>query len=163
MKTLALLVLSLNLSATAQIQPVPQEVKALLSPILDTWRTWKSDPKCVADAQNDRCEQLRSQRDSRILALAGTKGTTADEAMAALFSFGVRNNEGDQGHDFVCLAAARGMSMLKPLKKYRSCVLDITAEYPSSMRSEIAVCQRAIDRAIDVIRNHSADKICVWD
>jgi hypothetical protein len=83
--------------------------------------------------------------------------------LAALFSFGLQKNEGDQGHDFICMAAARGKVMTKTLSKYRACDLDISAQYPKSMRSEIAVCQKAIDMAIDVIRKHSADKICTWD
>jgi hypothetical protein len=98
-----------------------------------------------------------------VLALDHTKGAIADEALAALFSFGIRKDEGDQGHDFVCMAAARGSAMTKALRKYRACELDISAEYPKSMRSEITTCRRAIDRAINVIRTDSADKICVWD
>src|SRR5260370_31387386 len=164
MRTLALLLLALNLSAMAQVRRVPHEVKALLAPSLATWRKWQNDPMCVAtDAQKDYCSQLHNQLDSRILALSHTKGAAADEAVAVLFSFGVRENQGDQGHDLVCMAAARGTGITKALKKYRSCTLDINADYPESMRSEISVCQQAIDKAIDVIRTHSADKICAWD
>jgi hypothetical protein len=164
MRTLALMLLAFDLSAMAQVRAVPQEAKALLAPILDTWRKWKSDPTCVAaDAQKDYCSHLHNQRDSQILTVSHTKGAAADEAIAALFSFGVRQDEGDQGHDLICLAAARGSGMTKALRKYRSCTLDISAEYPSSMRSETTVCQRAVDKAIDVIRTHSADKICAWD
>jgi hypothetical protein len=61
------------------------------------------------------------------------------------------------------MAAARGTGMAKALRKYRSCTLDISADYPKSMRSEIAMCRRAIEKAKDVIRTHSADKICAWD
>lgn len=165
----ALLLLGIVASAASQVQPVtvPPEVKGLLTPSLATWRTLQTNPKCVAlgDPQKDYpgyCSQLHNQFGSQVLALSHTKGVTADEALAALFSFGLEKDQGDQGHDFVCMAAARGRGMTKALRKYRACELDISAEYPKSMRSEITICQRAIDKAINVIRTHSADKICVW-
>ena len=158
-------------SAVGQVQPVavPREVKGLLTPTLETWRKLKSDPKCVAlgdpekDYPSGHCSQLADQLGSQVLALWVTKGPTANEALAALFSFGLQKGEGDQGHDAVCMAAARGSVMRKVLNKYRTCELDISADYPKSMRSNIIICQRAIDTAIDVIRTHSRDKICSPD
>ena len=171
MRTLRVLVLvGMVASAAAQVRPVvvPPEVKGLLAPSLETWRKLQTDSKCVAlgDPQKDYpgyCSQLHDQLSSQVLNLSHAKGATANEALAALFSFGLQESQGDQGHDLVCMAAARGRSMTKALSKYRTCELDFSAEYPKSMRSEIAVCQRAIDRAIDVIRTQSADKICAWD
>jgi hypothetical protein len=106
---------------------------------------------------------LKDQLDLQLLTLSHANGATVDEALAVLFSFGVQQKEGDQGHDLICTAAARGDSMIKALRKYRSCTLDINADYPNFMRSEIPACQHAIDTAVKVIRTHSADKICTWD
>lgn len=165
-----LLVVLTAMSAAAQFRPVtvPPEAKRLLEPCLETWRKLKTEPKCVAlgDPQKDYpgyCSQLQNEFDSQVLALSRTQGEAADEALAALFSFGIQKNEGDQGHDFICLAAARGKNMIKALGKYRTCELDISAEYPTSTHSDIATCKRAIDKAIHVIRTNSADKICAWD
>jgi hypothetical protein len=167
---LALLIVGTVASAAAQVQPVavPAGVKGLLTPGLETWRKLQTDPKCLAlgDPQKDHprhCSQLKDRLDSQLLVLSHIKGVTADEALAALFSFGLQGNQGDQGHDFVCMAAARGNGMTKALRKYRTCDLDISADYPQSMRSDINICQRAIDRAVNVIRTNSADKICTWD
>jgi hypothetical protein len=166
----AILLVGLVTSTVAQVSPASMspEVKGVLTPILETWRKLETDPKCVAlgDRQKDYpgyCSQLQNQLDSQVVALSHNKGATADEAVAALFSFGIQKDEGDQGHDFICMAAARGSAMTKALRKYRACELDMSAEYPKSMRSEITTCRRAIDRAIDVIRTDSADKICAWD
>ena len=163
-------VLLVGIVANAQARPVavPPEAKALLTPSLETWRKLETDPKCVAlgDPQEDYpgpCSQLQFQRDSQLLLLSRTKGAAASEAWAALFSFGLQKNRGDQGHDFICMAAARGKGMTRILSRYRTCELDISAEYPQSMRSEIAICKQAIDKAMDVIRKHSTDKICTWD
>ncbi len=171
MRTLpTLLLVGMVASAAPQVRPVvvPPEVKSLLTPSLETWRKLQTDPKCLAlgDPRKDYpgyCSQLRDQLDSQFLVLSLNKGATTDEALAALFSFGVQENRGDQGHDLVCMTAARGNSMTKALRKYRVCALDISADYPQAMRSEITTCKRAIDRAIDVIRTNSADKICTWD
>jgi hypothetical protein len=167
---LALLLVGMVSNAAAQVRPVavPQEVKGLLAPILETSRRLQTDPKCVAlgDPQKDYpgpCSQLHDQLSSQLFALLQAKGATGDEALAALFSFWLQTNRVDEGHDLVCMAAARGSSMTKALSKYRICELDISTEYPKSMRSKISSCQRVIDRAIDVISTHSADKICVWD
>jgi len=164
MRLLAPLLFAITSFALAQVQSVPQEVKVLLAPSLDSWRKLQIDPACnTVDGHSDHCSQLRNQRDSQILTLSQMKGKTADESIAVLFSFGVRQNEGDQGHDLICIAAARGSGMIKALKKYRSCTLDISAEYPKAMRSEIPLCQRAIDLAIDIIRIHSAKTVCAAD
>ena len=171
MRTLfATLFVGIVASASAQVCPVavPPKVKALLASSLETWRKVEMDPKCVAlgDPQKDYpsyCSQLQDQRDSQLSLLWRTKGAVADEAWAALFSFGLQRNQGDQGHDLICMAALRGKEMTGALSKYRTCDLDISAEYPQSMRSEIAICQQAVDKAVDVIRKHSADKICTWD
>jgi hypothetical protein len=166
----AFFIVAMMASAVGQVQPVavPLEVKGLLNPTLETRRKLKSDPKCVAlgdperDYPSGHCSQLSHQLGSQMLALWLTKGPTADEALA-IFSFGLQKDEGDQGHDAVCMAAARGSVMTKALNKYRTCELDNSADYPKSMRSDITICQRAIDRAIDVIRTHSRDKICSPD
>lgn len=171
MRTLfALLLVCMAATAAAQIQPIAisPEVKSLLTPSLETWRKLQTEPKCVAlgDPQKDYpgyCSQLRDQFDSQVLVLSHTKGAAADEALAALFSIGLQKNQQNQGHDFICMAAARGKGMTRTLSKYRACELDISAEYPKSMRSETSICQQAIDKAIEVIRKHSADKICTWD
>jgi hypothetical protein len=172
MRTLfAFFMVGMVASAVGQDQPVPVplKVKGLLNPTLETWRKLKSDPKCVAlgDSEKDyplgRCSELSDQLGSQMLALWLTKGPTADEAIAAIFSFGLQKDERKQGHDAVCMAAARGSVMTKVLNKYRACELDISADYPKSMRSDIIACQRAIDRAIDVIRTHSRDEVCSPD
>ena len=164
MRILVVLLAGLNACAVAQVRAVPTEVKSLLVPSLDTWRKWQSDPKCVVpNPEKEHCSQLHDQLDSQLLVLSHAEGSTADEALAVLFSFGVQQKEGDQGHDLICMAAARGDSMIKALRKYRSCTLDISVDYPKSMRSEIPACQHAIDTAVKVIRTHSADKICTWD
>jgi hypothetical protein len=168
---LAFFLFGMVASTVGQVQPVavPLGVKGLLNPTLETWRKLKSDPKCVAlgdpekDYPSGRCSELAHQLGSQMLTLWLTKGPTADEALAAIFSFGLQKDDGDQGHDAVCMAAARGSVMTKVLNKYRTCELDISADYPKSMRSDIITCQRAIDRAIDVIRTHSRDKICSPD
>ena len=164
MRVLVLLLVGLNACSVAQVRAVPTEVKSLLAPSLDTWRKWQSDPKCVVpNPDKEHCSQLHDQLDSQLLVLSHTEGSRGDEALAALFSFGVQQKEGDQGHDLICMAAARGGGMIKALRQYRSCTLDISADYPKSMRSEIPACQLAIDKAVKVIRTHSADKICTWD
>lgn len=172
MRTLfAFLMVGMVANVVGQVQPiaVPREVKGLLTPALETWRKLKNDPKCAAlgdpekDDPSGHCSQLEDQLGSQILALWLTKGPTADEALSALFSFGIQKDEGDQGHDAVCMAAARGSVMTKALNKYRACELDISADYSKSMRSDIIICQRAIDTAIDAIRAHSRDKICSPD
>jgi hypothetical protein len=172
MRTLfAFFMVGMVASAVGQVQPVavPLKVKGLLNPTLETRRKLKSDPKCVARGDLERdyppghCSQLSNQLGSQMLALWLTKGPTADEALAAIFSFGLQKDEGDQGHDAVCMAAARGSAMTKVLNKYRTCELDISTDYPKSMRSDIVICQRAIDRAIDVIRTNSRDKVCSPD
>jgi hypothetical protein len=164
MRILVFLLAGLSACAVAQVRVVPTGVQSLLTPSLDTWRKWKSDPRCaVADPEKGHCSQLHDQLDSQLIALSHTKGSTADEALAALFSFGVQQKEGDQSHDLICMAAARGDSMINALKKYRTCTLDISSEYPKSMRSEILACQHAIDTALNLIRTHSGDKVCTWD
>jgi hypothetical protein len=163
MRILVLLLAGLNVCALAQVRAVPTYVKSLLAPSLDTWREWRSDPKCVVPNSEQHCSELHDQLDSQFLALSQIEGPAADEAVAALFSFGVQKKEGDQGHDLICLAAARGSSMIQALRKYRSCTLDISADYPKSMRSEVSGCQHAIDKAVNVIRTHSANKTCTWD
>jgi hypothetical protein len=172
MRTLfAFFVVGMVASAMGQVEPVavPPKVRGLLKPTLETWRKLKSDPKCMAlgnlerDDPSGYCSQLADQLGSQKLALWLTKGPTADEALAAIFSFGLQKDEGDQGHDAVCMAAARGSVMTRILNKYRACELDISADYPKSMRSDIMICQQAIDRAIDVIRTHSRDKFCSPD
>jgi hypothetical protein len=167
----AFFIVGMVASAAGQVQSVavPPKVWGLLKPTLETWRKLKSDPKCVplGDLERDDppgyCSQLSDQLGSQKLALWLTKGPTADEAIAAIFSFGLQKDEGDQGHDAVCMAAARGSVMTKVLNKYRACELDISADYPQSMRSNIITCQQAIDRAIDVIRTNSRDKVCSPD
>src|ERR1700678_1866295 len=106
-------------SAAGQVQPVavPLKVKRLLNPTLETWQNLKSDPTCVApgesggDYPSGHCSELSDQLGSQKLALWLTKGPTADEAIAAIFSFGLQKDGKDQGHDAVCMAAARGSNM----------------------------------------------------
>ena len=141
---------------------VPPRVKSLLSPILELWR---EQTKCEALANpqvNPRpCAQLQDQVGAQILELSVKKGMASDEAMAAILNFGIP--EDLYAHDFICLAASRGKKMIPALGKYRSCNLDISAGYPDAMRSNQAACQRAIDKAITMIQENSADKICTWD
>jgi hypothetical protein len=163
MRILVLLFAGLTACAVAQVRAVPTEVKSLLTPILNTWREWRSDPKCAVSNPDKHCSELRDQLDSQLLALSHVEGSPADEGVAALFSFGVQEKQGDHGHDLICLASARGNGMIQALKKYRSCTLDISLDYPKSMRSGVSACQKAIDQAVNVIRTHSADKVCTWD
>lgn len=124
---LALLVVGIVATSAAQVRPVavPPEVKTLLTPSLETWRKLQTDPKCLEldDPQKDypgHCSQLQDHLGSQLSVLSHNNSATADEALAALFSFGLQENQGDQGHDLVCMAAARGDRMTKALRKYRA-------------------------------------------
>ena|ERR1700675_2260429 len=91
---LALFLVGIVATAAAQVRPVavPPEVKSLLTPSLETWRKLQTDPKCLAlgDPQKDYpgyCSQLRDRLDSQLLVLSQNMGATADEALAAVYSF----------------------------------------------------------------------------
>jgi len=121
----ALFLVGIVATEAAQVRPVavPPEVKSSLTSRLETWRKLQTDPKCLAlgDPQKDLPGVLFPVKGSlrlAIIMLSQIVGVTADGARAALYRFGLQKNQADdQGHNLICMSAARGSSMTKALSK----------------------------------------------